>query len=216
MQPLNPFLAAFFKSSLPAQCVPVHHHVLLVPTTEVLLTHRDIESSPSSSNGSGGSGSGGGGGSGFGGVGGGGGGSGAGGGHWFDVSAVVANEDFLASHVLRIPTGPGAGAGATAANGASGPGSGRGSAAAPNLREMRGKAKQYNTINGKSVVIKDNAVYSNKGMEGVPVCGPYNDRGHGVAKHYRPVKLQASSPLPSRSSSTMRYGIRTRLNRANG
>ena len=27
MQPLNPFLSAFFKSALPAQCTPVHHHV---------------------------------------------------------------------------------------------------------------------------------------------------------------------------------------------
>jgi hypothetical protein len=28
---------------------------------------------------------------------------------------------------------------------------------------MRGKAKQYTTINGRSVVIKDAYVYSNKG-----------------------------------------------------
>ena len=33
----------------------------------------------------------------------------------------------------------------------------------PNLREMRGKAKQYNTINGRNVVIKDNVIYTNKG-----------------------------------------------------
>ena len=157
MQPLNPFLAAFFKSSLPAQCTPVYHHVLLVPTTEVLLTFRDIESSPSSSS------SGGGGGSGSG-SGGGGGPSGGGAYSGFDVSAVVANEDFLASHVLRIPVGPGTGTGAPAANGAPGPGPGTGGATVQNLREMRGKARQYNTINGKSVVIKDSAVYSNKGM----------------------------------------------------
>lgn len=34
---------------------------------------------------------------------------------------------------------------------------------APNMRESRGKAKQYTTINGRTVVIKDAFVYSNKG-----------------------------------------------------
>jgi hypothetical protein len=31
------------------------------------------------------------------------------------------------------------------------------------MRENRGKAKQYTTINGRTVVIKDAYVYSNKG-----------------------------------------------------
>ncbi len=112
MQPLNPFLAAFFKSPLPAQCTPVTHHILLVPTTEALLTSRDTESGSSSD--------------------------------------FIASDEFLGSHVLRIPGAkPGAAAG--------------GKDAVPNLREMRGKAKPYGTINGRSVVIKDNLVYSNRG-----------------------------------------------------
>ena len=31
------------------------------------------------------------------------------------------------------------------------------------MRENRGKAKQYTTINGRTVVVKDAYVYSNKG-----------------------------------------------------
>jgi hypothetical protein len=112
MQPLNPFLAAFFKSSLPAQCAPVHHHILLVPTTDVLLTSREIESGSS-------------------------------------FHEIITSEEFLGSHVLRIPSAnvPVAG----------------GKDAVQNLREVRGKAKPYSTINGRSVVIKDNFVYTNKG-----------------------------------------------------
>jgi hypothetical protein len=44
MQPLNPFLSAFSKSPLAAQCVPVRQHILLVPITSVLLNARDAES----------------------------------------------------------------------------------------------------------------------------------------------------------------------------
>lgn len=113
MQPLNPFLAAFFRSSLPTQCTPVHHHVLLVPSTDALLTSRETDSGSSS-------------------------------------QEVIVSEDFLASHVLRIP-----GTAISAAGGKE---------AAQNLREMRGKAKQYTTINGRTVVIKDTHVYSNKGL----------------------------------------------------
>lgn len=112
MQPLNPFLAAFFQSPLLSQCSPVHHHVLLVPTTDVLLSSRETESGSSSQD-------------------------------------VIASEEFLASHVLRIP-----GALVTPAGNKE---------AAQNLRDARGKAKQYNTINGRTVVIKDAQVYSNKG-----------------------------------------------------
>ncbi|KAI6286718.1 hypothetical protein MCOR27_001636 [Pyricularia oryzae] len=116
MQPLNPFLAAFSKSSLLSQCSPTAHYVVLVPATDVLLTSRDVESGSS-------------------------------------VSDAVATEEFLGSHVLRIPSGK-------AALGPSGV-----KEAAPNLREMRGKARQYNTVNGKSVVIKDNMIYTNKGFK---------------------------------------------------
>jgi hypothetical protein len=34
----------------------------------------------------------------------------------------------------------------------------------PNMRENRGKAKQYTTVNGRTVVVKDAYVYSNKGL----------------------------------------------------
>ncbi|KAH8199985.1 hypothetical protein TruAng_005866 [Truncatella angustata] len=116
MLPLNPYLAAFFRHGNPiiAQCSPVHHHVLLVPTTEFLLTSRETESGQS-------------------------------------PSELVASEDFLGSHVLKIPSSV-----ATAGGKDSGVG---------NLRELRGKARQYNTLNGRSVVIKDAFVYSNKGFK---------------------------------------------------
>ncbi|KKY39880.1 putative vps9 domain [Diaporthe ampelina] len=120
MQPLNPFLAAFFKSPLPAQCLPAQGHVLLVPSTDVLLTSRETEAPPGAS-----------------------------------LADSVATEEFLASHVLRIPD-PAKPAGAVAAGGKE---------STPNLREMRGKAKQYNTINGRNVVIKDNVIYTNKGFK---------------------------------------------------
>ncbi|GAP93473.2 putative vps9 domain protein [Rosellinia necatrix] len=115
MQPLNPFLAAFFKpgSSVFTQCTPVHHHILLVPTTGCLLTCRDVESGLS-------------------------------------LSDIVASDEFLGSHVLRIPST------ASAAGGKDGVG---------NLREWKGKAKQYTTLNGRTVVIKDTFVYSNKGFK---------------------------------------------------
>ncbi|KAI8630614.1 hypothetical protein F5Y19DRAFT_51926 [Xylariaceae sp. FL1651] len=115
MQPLNPFLAAFFKpgSSVVTQCTPIHHHILLVPTTESFLTSREIESG-------------------------------------LPLSDVVASEEFLGSHVLRIPSP------VSTAGGKDGVG---------NLREWRGKAKQYTTLNGRTVVIKDAFVYSNKGFK---------------------------------------------------
>ncbi|KAH9216766.1 hypothetical protein DL95DRAFT_334900 [Leptodontidium sp. 2 PMI_412] len=112
MQPLNPFLSAFFKSAVPSQCTPVHHHILLVPTTEVLLTSRDRESGVL-------------------------------------YADLAGSEEFLGSHVLRIPANH-----ATA-----------GGKDAPNMRESRGKAKQYTTINGRTVVVKDAYVYSNKGFK---------------------------------------------------
>ncbi|WYZ42732.1 hypothetical protein EsH8_VI_000431 [Colletotrichum jinshuiense] len=125
MQPLNPFLAAFFRSSLPSQCTPVHHHILLVPSTDVLLTCRETESGST-------------------------------------FNEVVTSEEFLASHVLRIP----------ASNTAAAAG---GKDAAQNLRELRGKAKQYQTINGRTIVIKDNHVYSNKGFKSLAQAQLLND-----------------------------------------
>lgn len=62
-------------------------------------------------------------------------------------SDLVASEEFLGSHVLRIPTNPGS------ANGKE----------ESNVRDNRGKAKQVTTFNGRTVIIKENSVYSNKG-----------------------------------------------------
>jgi hypothetical protein len=64
--------------------------------------------------------------------------------------ASIASEEFLASHVLRLPPPRSHVAGAKDG--------------AHNLREMRGKQKIYNTLNGRSIVIKDNYIYSNKGV----------------------------------------------------
>ncbi|CAK7198387.1 hypothetical protein SEUCBS139899_001048 [Sporothrix eucalyptigena] len=118
--PLNPFLAAFFNNPLSTQCNPTSNHILLVPTTEVLLTHRDIE---------------------YGNIG---------------FAELPNLDEFLASHVIRMPNPRVAAAAANAAGGKDG---------IVNLREMRGKAKPYGTFNGRSVVIKDNLVYSNKGFK---------------------------------------------------
>ncbi|KAL5419359.1 hypothetical protein PMIN03_000549 [Paraphaeosphaeria minitans] len=120
---LNPFLRAFFRSTLPSQCSPVQHHVLLVPTTEVLLTSRDRDTNAS----------------------------------YADLSG---SEEFLASHVLRVPGGVG-----------------------PNnhvkdgstFRESRAKAKQYSTANGRTVIIKDAFVYSNKGFKTLNQAQLLND-----------------------------------------
>jgi hypothetical protein len=114
MQPLNPFLAAFFKSSVVAQCTPVHHHILLVPLTDVLLTSRETDSGT-------------------------------------PASEVIASEEFLGSHVLRIPS--------------QGVSTGGKDGAVHNLRDVKGKAKQFSTLNGRSVVIKDSIIYSNKGAD---------------------------------------------------
>ncbi|PHH80850.1 hypothetical protein CDD80_6409 [Ophiocordyceps camponoti-rufipedis] len=111
MQPLNPFLAAFFRSSIVAQCSPVHHYVLLVPLTDLLFTHRETE-------------------------------------HGGSVADLVASDDFLTSHVLRIPP----------------PGKDR-DAATANLRDVRGKPKKYSTLNGRSVLVRDSIVFTNKGFK---------------------------------------------------
>ncbi|GAM89483.1 hypothetical protein ANO11243_075220 [Dothideomycetidae sp. 11243] len=111
MQPINPFLRAFFRSALPSQCLPINHHILLVPTTDVLVHSRDRDTNTY-------------------------------------LADLAGTEDFLASHVLRVQGGvpPGVKEGATA-------------------REAKGKAKQYLTINARTVVIKDAFVYSNKGFK---------------------------------------------------
>ena len=106
MHSINPFLRAFFKSSLVTQCNPVVNHILLVPTTECLLTGRDREAGAT-------------------------------------YADIASSEEFLASHILRISTSDQGGE--------------------TNVRDSRGKAKQFNTINGRTVVVKESFVYSNKG-----------------------------------------------------
>jgi hypothetical protein len=65
-------------------------------------------------------------------------------------SDLATNEEFLASHVVRVPGGV-----APAGASKDGPGT---------FRENRTKAKQYTTLNGRTVIIKDTFVYSNKGQ----------------------------------------------------
>ncbi|KAF5855913.1 hypothetical protein ETB97_008198 [Aspergillus alliaceus] len=112
MHPLNPFLRAFFRSTVPGQCIPPENHVLLVPVTESLIGSRDRESA-------------------------------------LYYSDLVGSEEFLGSHALRIPV----------ANGTAG------TKDDSNVRDSRGKAKQVTTVNGRTVIIKENSVYSNKGFK---------------------------------------------------
>ncbi|KAL2270170.1 hypothetical protein VTJ83DRAFT_2354 [Remersonia thermophila] len=118
MQPLNPFLSALSKSPILPQCLPPQQHILLVPTTDVLLNARDPDSGA-------------------------------------PLLASIASDEFLASHVVRIPLPKAPGGGAKDPS----------AAAVQNLREMRGKPKIYGTINGRSIVIKESAVYTNKGFK---------------------------------------------------
>nr|OQO29324.1 hypothetical protein B0A51_02900 [Rachicladosporium sp. CCFEE 5018]OQO29874.1 hypothetical protein B0A51_02326 [Rachicladosporium sp. CCFEE 5018] len=112
MPPLNPFLRAFFRSPYPSQCQPASHHVLLVPTTEVLFSAKDRETNVS-------------------------------------YAELASSEEFIASHVLRVPGGAPP----------------QTPAAGGNVRETKGKPKPYSTINGRTVVVKDTFVYSNKGFK---------------------------------------------------
>ena len=120
MHPLNPFLRAFFRSTLPSQCLPVNHHILLVPTTESLFQGRDRETTA-------------------------------------PYTDLAVSEEFLSSHVIRVPGG--LAPGVTAKDGG-------------NIRETKGKAKQYSTINGRTVVVKDTYVYSNKGRHDTALLVP--------------------------------------------
>lgn len=57
----------------------------------------------------------------------------------------VEDEDFLGSHILRIPVNAAAKEG--------------------NVRDNRGKARTYATVNGRSVILKESVVYTNKGFK---------------------------------------------------
>ncbi|EPS36721.1 hypothetical protein H072_9721 [Dactylellina haptotyla CBS 200.50] len=118
--PLNPFLRAFFRSTIPAQCSPLTDYILLVPTTDVLLHSRDRESTQ-------------------------------------PFTDLVQSEEFLGSHVLRAPKDEITGTTVAAA------------------RENRGKARQYSTFNGRTVIIKDTWVYTNKGFRTLNQAQLQND-----------------------------------------
>ncbi|KAH0542752.1 hypothetical protein FGG08_002891 [Glutinoglossum americanum] len=96
--------------------------ILLVPTTEVLLTSRDTESNAL-------------------------------------YADLAGSEEFLGSHVLRLPAG-----GVNISGNDS-----------PNMRESRGKAKQFTTVNGRTVVVKDSFIYSNKGFKSLNQAQLLND-----------------------------------------
>ena len=63
---------------------------------------------------------------------------------------LVNSEEFLSSHVLR----------ATAIDGV------ENTKEVGSVRDNRGKAKQFTTLNGRTVVVKESFVYSNKGASG--------------------------------------------------
>jgi hypothetical protein len=73
-------------------------------------------------------------------------------------SDLVNSDDFLASHIIRIPANLASATPQKHANGDP-PTNLRES-----LRESRTKAKQYSTLNGRTVILKDAYVYGNKGF----------------------------------------------------
>ena len=108
MHPLNPFLRAFFRSTVPGQAIPTQNHILLVPSTESLLNCRDRDSGKK-------------------------------------YTELVQDEEFIGCHVVRILP--------------------EASVKDTNVRDNRGKAKSLTTVNGHTVIIKENMVYSNKGFK---------------------------------------------------
>lgn len=123
--------------------------ILLVPTTECLLTGKDRETNST-------------------------------------FADLAGSEDFLGSHVLKI-------------SGPAGPGSN-------NVRDSRGKAKQFITVNGRTIVVKESFVYSNKGMA----------RSLAYKDFPRVTLLQALETSIRRSFSATSYTILTILMRSNG
>lgn len=69
---------------------------------------------------------------------------------------LVDDEDFLGSHILRI---------VQEQNGKEN-----------SIRESRGKAKTYSTVNNKSVIIKENMVYTNKGFKALTQAQMLHDQ----------------------------------------
>lgn len=69
---------------------------------------------------------------------------------------LVDDEDFLGSHILRIIQDH--------------------NAKDHSVRESRAKAKTYTTVNSRSVIIKENMVYSNKGFKSLTQAQILNDQ----------------------------------------
>ena len=67
---------------------------------------------------------------------------------------LVRDEEFLGSHILRVSSS-----------------NGFGGKDGNNIRENRGKAKSYTTVHGRTVIIKENMVYSNKGTIEFSILG---------------------------------------------
>ncbi|KAI9834646.1 MAG: hypothetical protein M1826_000048 [Phylliscum demangeonii] len=63
----------------------------------------------------------------------------------------VKSDDFLGSHVLRVPARPTV--------------SEDGKTSAGRARDGRGKVIQFNTVNGKSVIFREGSVFSNRGFK---------------------------------------------------
>ena len=71
---------------------------------------------------------------------------------------IVRDDDFLGSHILRVaPAAPGA------------------AKETSNVREGRAKAKTYQTVSGRTVIIKENMVYTNKGFKSLTQAQLLND-----------------------------------------
>jgi hypothetical protein len=80
---------------------------------------------------------------------------------------LAASEEFLASHVIRVPGG----------------GQPQVGKDGQNVRESKSKAKQYSTVNGRTVVVKDSFVYSNKGFKALNQAQLLMDTLHYADTH---------------------------------
>lgn len=80
---------------------------------------------------------------------------------------LAGSEEFLASHVIRVPGG----------------GQPQVGKDGQNIREPKSKAKQYSTVNGRTVVVKDSFVYSNKGFKTLNQAQLLSDTLHYADTH---------------------------------
>lgn len=108
-------------------------------------------------------------------------------------SDLVASEEFLGSHVLRIPIHAGS----------------LNLKEENNVRDNRGKARQVTTFNGRTVIIKDNSIYSNKGRRPPKV--------YALSKKLtQAMSNQDSNPSRKLNFFLMRFTILRSMNHAHG